>query len=170
MATYTAITDAEIDQDSPITQTLMTKYRDNLTAVIEDDSTAPKIKQHLRMSKTTGGNIVFSDLAPYSAVEFKAYLQENIGTGDATLSFEYSTDNGSSYSNVTGSFLTAPNGSRDQAEGWFDWTTGELKYFKDDDIVSSTLGAAPVSVTNLRFAASSGDDAQVIIKAFGGIT
>jgi len=34
MTTYTAITDAEIDQDSPITQTLMTKYRDNLLAVI----------------------------------------------------------------------------------------------------------------------------------------
>ena len=43
MATYTAITDAEIDQDSPITQTLMTKYRDNLTAVIEGDASAPKI-------------------------------------------------------------------------------------------------------------------------------
>jgi|DEB0MinimDraft_6_1074348.scaffolds.fasta_scaffold73242_1 hypothetical protein len=171
MATYTAITDAEIDQDSPITQTLMTKYRDNLTAVIEDDSTAPKIKQHLRMSKVTGGgNIVFSDLAPYSAVEFRAYLQEDTGTVDATLSFEYSTDNGSSYSNVTGSFLTAPNGQTDFAEGWFDWTTGELKYWRGNNIVSSTLGAAPVSVTNLRFAASSGDDAQVIIKAFGGIT
>lgn len=43
MATYTAITDAEIDQDSPITQTLMTKYRDNLTAVYEGDDTAPRI-------------------------------------------------------------------------------------------------------------------------------
>jgi hypothetical protein len=44
MATYTAITDAEIDQDSPITQTLMTKYRDNLTAVIEGDASAPQIQ------------------------------------------------------------------------------------------------------------------------------
>jgi len=43
MATYTAITDAEIDQDSPITQTLMTKYRDNLTAVTEGASGAPRI-------------------------------------------------------------------------------------------------------------------------------
>jgi hypothetical protein len=43
MATYTAITDAEIDQDSPITQTLMTKYRDNLIAVTEGDASAPKI-------------------------------------------------------------------------------------------------------------------------------
>lgn len=44
MATYTAITDEEIDQDSPITQTLMTKYRDNLTAVIEGDASAPKVE------------------------------------------------------------------------------------------------------------------------------
>lgn len=43
MATYTAITDAEIDQDSPITQTLMTKYRDNLTASMEGDDSAPRL-------------------------------------------------------------------------------------------------------------------------------
>lgn len=43
MATYTAITDAEIDQDSPITQTLMTKYRDNLIATAEGAAGAPRI-------------------------------------------------------------------------------------------------------------------------------
>lgn len=32
---YTAITNAEIDQDSPITQTLMTKYRDNIILAAE---------------------------------------------------------------------------------------------------------------------------------------
>jgi len=32
---YSAITNAEIDQDSPITQTLMTKYRDNIILAAE---------------------------------------------------------------------------------------------------------------------------------------
>lgn len=170
MTTYTAIPNTQIEPEAPVTSELMTLLRDNPLSIAEDDSTAPKIKQHLRMSKTTGGNIVFSDLAPYGAIEFKAYLQEGTGTGAATLSFEYSTNNGSSYSNVTGSFLSAPDGQTDRAEGWFDWTTGELKYWRSNNIVSSTVGGAPLSVTNLRFAASSGDDAQVIIKAFGGIS
>jgi hypothetical protein len=55
MATYTAITDAEIDQDSPITQTLMTKYRDNLTAVIEGDPSAPSILDNIANKTTAGG-------------------------------------------------------------------------------------------------------------------
>lgn len=166
MATYTAITDAEIDQDSPITQTLMTKYRDNLTAVIEDDSTAPKIKQHLRIGGTSGGNIVFSDLAPYSAVEFRAYMQEVAGVS-GTLGLDYSTNNGSSYTTLT-TLLTLGDGEADSADGWFDWTTGKLEYRRIGSVVSSTISGAPFSVTNLRFVAT--DPAQVIIKAFGGIT
>ena len=166
MATYTAITDAEIDQDSPITQTLMTKYRDNLTAVIEDDSTAPKIKQHLRIGGTSSGNIVFSDLAPYSAVEFRAYMQEVSGLS-GTLNLEYSTNNGSSYTTLT-TLLTLGDNEAGSADGWFDWTTGKLEYLRTGSVVSATISGAPFSVTNLRFVAT--DPAQVIIKAFGGIT
>jgi hypothetical protein len=166
MATYTAITDAEIDQDSPITQTLMTKYRDNLTAVIEDDATAPKIKQHLRMGGTSAGNIVFSDLAVYSAVEFRAYMQEASGLSGSLL-LQYSTNNGSSYTTIA-TLLTLGDNEAGLAEGWFDWTTGELKYLRVGLVASSTISGAPFSVTNLRFVAS--DPAQVTIKAFGGIS
>lgn len=44
MATYSEITDPEIDQDSPVTAILMEKYRDNLTAVIEGDTSSPGIR------------------------------------------------------------------------------------------------------------------------------
>jgi hypothetical protein len=43
MTTYTAIPNGDIDQDSPITQPLMTALRDNLLAVQEGDPTAPKL-------------------------------------------------------------------------------------------------------------------------------
>ena len=43
MTTYTTITNAEIDQDSPITQPLMTAMRDNPLAIAEGDSTAPGV-------------------------------------------------------------------------------------------------------------------------------
>ena len=67
MATYTAITDAEIDQDSPITQTLMTKYRDNLTASIEGDDTAPRI------------------LSPALGLSFKSGSATRTNTGTSTM-------------------------------------------------------------------------------------
>jgi hypothetical protein len=41
MTSYTAITNGEIDQDSPITQPLMTAMRDNPLSMFETDSSAP---------------------------------------------------------------------------------------------------------------------------------
>lgn len=67
MATYTAITDAEIDQDSPITQTLMTKYRDNLTASIEGADSAPRI------------------LSPALGLSFKTGSANRTTTGTSTI-------------------------------------------------------------------------------------
>lgn len=43
MTTYTAITNGQIDQDSPITQALMTALRDNPIALTEGASGAPRI-------------------------------------------------------------------------------------------------------------------------------
>jgi len=176
MATYTAITDAEIDQDSPITQTLMTKYRDNLTAVVEDDSTAPKIKQRMRYGQSNGGNITFSDMANYGGVEIKAAIRESGGTGNATIELQYSTNNGSSYTSVT-DVATAPDPAGTAlASGYFDFATGELSIVSDTPTGSTYMGftatasGAPLAITNLRFAVSTGDYGNVIIKAFGGIT
>ena len=44
MTTYTAITNGQIDQDSPITQPLMTALRDNPIAISEGSSGAPRIR------------------------------------------------------------------------------------------------------------------------------
>lgn len=176
MATYTAITDAEIDQDSPITQTLMTKYRDNLTAVIEDDSSAPKIKQRMRYGETNGGNITFSDLANYGGVEITASLTEESGTDPATLEMLYSTNNGSSYTSITDILEAAHDGGNNTVNGYFDFTSGELSLVGQYSVSdtqpgqSLTVSGAPLAITNIRFTASSGDKASVIIKAFGGIT
>jgi hypothetical protein len=168
MPTYTTIPNTQIEPEAPVTSELMTLLRDNPLSIAEDDSTAPKIKQHLRIGGTTGGNIVFSDLATYSAVEFRAYLQDVQGLS-GSLTLDYSTDNGSSYTTLT-TIVTVGDNEAGYAEGWFDWTTGELKYLTEGSVSSSTISGAPFSVTNLRFAASSGDKAQVIIKAFGGIS
>ena len=43
MTTYTTITNAEIDQDSPVTQPLMTALRDNPLAIAEGGPNAPEL-------------------------------------------------------------------------------------------------------------------------------
>jgi hypothetical protein len=46
MTAYVEITNGEIDQDSPITQTLMTAYRDNLAAAALEGVTGAPVNQH----------------------------------------------------------------------------------------------------------------------------
>lgn len=69
MATYTEITDAEIDQDSPLTQTLMTKYRDNTIAINE-----------------------FGDGAILSPGAWHPYDMENVGDGADGTIYDFAAD------------------------------------------------------------------------------
>jgi hypothetical protein len=73
MATYTAITDAEIDQDSPITQTLMTKYRDNLIATAEGASGAPSISANALQTTATEVSWVAQRTATIAAGDVGSY-------------------------------------------------------------------------------------------------
>lgn len=58
MTTYTVITNGEIDQDSPVTQALMTAVRDNPIAITEGASGAPRIEfAALNTWYTTAGGI-----------------------------------------------------------------------------------------------------------------
>ena len=55
MATFSTIADGSIDQDSPITQSLMTALRDNTLAIQQGDDTAPNIvSRALGLSIVTG--------------------------------------------------------------------------------------------------------------------
>lgn len=59
MTTYTAIADTEIDQDSPVTETLMTKLRNNPIAITEGASGAPRIVQGaLDTTQTTYAGLI----------------------------------------------------------------------------------------------------------------
>lgn len=57
MPTYSTIADGSIDQDSPITQSLMTALRDNPLAIQTGDDTAPNI-----VSRALGLSIVTGDV------------------------------------------------------------------------------------------------------------
>jgi len=54
MTTYTTIPDGDIDQDSPVTQPLMTALRDNPIAITEGASGAPRIATAALKAPTAG--------------------------------------------------------------------------------------------------------------------
>jgi hypothetical protein len=66
MTTYTAITNSQIDQDSPITTGLMTQIRDNPIAISEGSSGAPKIQEAALDSAIVSQSKLKSSLASYS--------------------------------------------------------------------------------------------------------
>lgn len=176
MTTYTAIPNTQIEPEAPVTSELMTLLRDNPLSIAEDDSTAPKIKQRMRYGQTNGGNITFSDLADYGGVEITASLTEESGTDPATLEMLYSINNGSSYTSITDILEAAHDGGNNTVNGYFDFASGELSLVGQYSVSdtqpgqSLTVSGAPLAITNIRFTASSGDKASVIIKAFGGIS
>lgn len=118
MATYTAITDAEIDQDSPITQTLMTKYRDNLTAVVEGDASAPKIAYAAISDALTGvsargvGSYTVAWYPVGGSLSNNTYVSIAVGTEVAGSSLRSSTSaNASGSTNYRFPFFTFASGS-----------------------------------------------------------
>jgi hypothetical protein len=79
MATYTAITDAEIDQDSPITQTLMTKYRDNLIATAEGAAGAPRVD--LPAIEAALADVQERDIGSYTTAFYAVSLTLSLNNG-----------------------------------------------------------------------------------------
>lgn len=182
MATYTAITDAEIDQDSPITQTLMTKYRDNLTASMEGDPTAPKMvskardKAILYGSRNSSGNIDFSGLSIYGGVEFELVGLSTSATFGLEIRLDYSINSGSSYSDWRSSanaIASASTSAPVVASGYIDFSTGYARSITSQGNSYDILSTAtpPLAVTNLRFIyANQSGNCAVILKPYGAIS
>lgn len=67
MTAYVTIPDTDIDQDSPVTQTLMTALRDNAIAITEGSSGAPRIQ-----AKALGDDVA-SGGAQNCLTDFRTY-------------------------------------------------------------------------------------------------
>jgi len=175
MATYTAISNGQIDQDSPITQPLMAALRDNPIAMAEGDSSAPKFALQAQVdgtyATTSGGTAVFTNLDDFAGVEFNVLAQEIGGTvvGSDVL-FEYSTDNGSSWSSSV-NLGTVPSSGRGSAQGYFNFSDGALVSLMytsgtNNSFTNTTMAGASNNINALRFSC---DRIAVILKPNGGI-
>lgn len=111
MTTYTAIPNADVDQDSPVTQPLMTALRDNVLAIQEGDPTAPKIRDAaLDTGAATAAGIAWVGLrtaglavgavGSYAMMTFSANTTATQGTTHAASTLRYSNASGANAGNI----------------------------------------------------------------------
>jgi len=94
MTTYTTITNAEIDQDSPITQPLLTALRDNPVAITEGSAGAPKVQAAALdtfIARVNAGSPTITNLDTQASIMCAG------GVTNGTLTVELSDDNGSTW-------------------------------------------------------------------------
>lgn len=103
MTTYTTITNSEIDQDSPITQPLLTSLRDNPIAIAEGSSGAPRIQGKALQTwvdRITGGTDSITGLDDYGALNLRGRA-EFLTSSSSTIQIQLSDNNGSTWASAT---------------------------------------------------------------------
>ena len=171
MTTYTTITNGEIDQDSPVTQPLMTALRDNPTAIAEGASGAPKIADQVDYATATSTSwATVTDLDDYAGcwVDVAYEVSNGLG-GSSNLVFEVSNNGSTFYGTVT----LQTSGSEQSVDGmgrlFLDFATGAYHYVGYDSFglvkATGTVSGASLSITDIRWRLTGGDDIAIIVNA-----
>ena len=159
MTTYSTITDGQVDQDSPITQPLMTALRDNPIAIAEGAAGAPKIADSWQALETTSSNgLIVTDVDNGEGVRVLTSGNGIAFSGD-TIYFKVSisSDNGATFvSEITLKSASAP--AKDTVTinpagtFIFDRPTGAWAFLDQDgyDIQTGTFPSSS-AVTDIRF-------------------
>ena len=168
MTTYSTITDGQIDQDSPITQPLMTALRDNPIAIAEGAAGAPKIAESWQALETTSTNgLIVTDIDNGEGARINVAGSGNAGSGQ-TINFtaSISSNNGSSFTGETTiATTTTPSGPGETSTlaptglFVFDRPTGSWAFLNGTDITSGTFPSSS-GTTDIRFRFVIGSVAQ----------
>jgi hypothetical protein len=182
MTTFVTIPNGDIDQDSPVTQPLLTALRDNLAAVAEDDTSAPiKIKRKASIVATPATTTTFTGLGDYSGVEFELTATTTGAiNGSFPVQLQYSTNGGSTWSASTTVLTLAVSGGIGMLgtmAGSFDFATGALMGIGQTTTANggntspvgtnTTVAGASLAIDAIRFTGTSEQNA-VLIRPNGG--
>lgn len=102
MTSWTEIANSLVDQDSPVTQTLLTALRDNPTAIAEGATAAPKLATPKVYGKKetelllTSSSFEITNLGNFSGLELELWILGR-GTNGVNDSVEIQFDEGSGY-------------------------------------------------------------------------
>lgn len=100
MTAYVAIPNGDIDQDSPVTQELLTALRDNPLAIAEGDASAPKIMPPA-LDLFLGGGAINSTGTTFTGINCSALMLMFGSTQSVTTSYSmqvrFSSDGGATF-------------------------------------------------------------------------
>lgn len=177
MTTYSTITDGQVDQDSPITQPLMTALRDNPIAIAEGAAGAPKIAESWRALETTSSNgLIVPDVDLGEGVRAEVTGFGTVQGGTLALKVSISSDNGATFvSEVVIDSVSEPAGDQQASLNTngtflFDRPTGAWAFHNKsgNDMVTGTFPSAS-GVTDIRFRfyiGANGQNDKIAILAF----
>ncbi len=170
MTDFTPIAGSEIDAGSPLTDTVMTRMRDNPQAAAEGASGAYKFALKSAIGTFSGSNLDFGGLDDFSGVWFQCYAVNTSG-GFANLSFD-ATDGSYLGAQI---LLTLPLSTAYGLTGFFDFATGLVRGCYGGNASTSTPGTfsqtilgASTGITGIRFTGASGVAGSVLIHPNGG--
>jgi hypothetical protein len=172
--TYVAITDAEIDVDSPLTQVLMTKYRDNIEFAIGPISTTV-ISTPVASVGLTG-----FDAALFTSYEIE--FQNIIPSTDAVdLNLRTSTNGGATYDSggsdyryagtvvVSSSATVAASVSAGAAQGLIAGSVGSIASEDGASGIIRVVGPNLAKNTIMNYQVSYDDSGGAYRSVLGGI-
>ncbi len=173
MTTYTTIANSEVDPDSPVTSTLMTRMRDNPLAQAEGASGAPKI------AGAAMGTLYLGNVYPTGVADAAILALDRVKTVFASgpietvgdLRIRYSADNGGSYGSWFNIFTSTAG------PGFYnitiDLVTGAVVIQGFDDnapglslTTTSTTATASANALQLGFTSGSATTSRAYLTAF----
>jgi len=175
VTTYTSIANNEIDADSPTTDTLFTRLRDNPIAIAEGSSGAPQIKTKSDVGAFGASPADFNDLGAFGGVWFTIYgYDTGGGAGPFNISIAGSTDNGTSH--LTAVNMVSTGAAQNVSiTGYYDFATGAVTGASLESVTlprvnsfSLTMAGSSSAVNGIRFTSDINVGCVVMINPNGG--
>lgn len=167
------VSDAVIRHKGGLTVQMLRQMRDNMLAMFAGLSGAPKIRRINDVLFTSSGSagIAFTSLGDFSGIEFMVFANNDNGSNQP-LNFQYSTDNGATWSTaLTLSTMFASNGAA-HGSGYFDFASGEVGFAGADEGgdaegATATMAGASLSIDAVKFSTGSTGAVSAHIRPCG---
>lgn len=168
MATWTTITDSQVDPDAPLTSGLAYAWRDNPVAIAEGASGAPKIARNIYGGSATGsGSVTFTGIDAFSGVDMLInFTGSSAGSVTFSLVLEFSNDGSTWLAGATIFSQTGTTVSVAAMRVWVNFSTAT--YFKVQNQTYSTAAAtnASTDAVSMRIRSSgSGSSVSFAVSA-----
>ncbi len=154
MTTYTAIAGTEIDAESPVTEELMTRLRDNPIAITEGATGAPRVLGIALDGVYAGfGYQTSTAVTAFTGLTGAQWIRVDFtllaGATSAALQIAFSNDGGGSYGSYQ-NMASASSGTSVMGVAFINITSGLTNGYTSGDNISQTL-TVPSGVNAIRF-------------------